>query len=409
MIIQEQTVSKRDMSIILLFIIVIVTGLGVWFVINSLRQNPIEDALSGDRVIKTLFVLEETEASSGRSLPLASYVLMYYPPTKRAAIFDIPNNIGTIVQSRYDRIDALYNGQNIDAYERALETLLDSSIDFHIIFTLETLGKAVDLLEGVSVFIPSPVTQYETGVFFPSGSVMLDGNKAQSYLTYRLEEETDESQSLRKQRFFLSFITRLGESGTALQNKSFSQAFQTLLRSGMNRDSFVRLMLEYSGADESRMSIQSVGGNLREVAVNNSQMEMLLFPYYDGSLIKEIVREAQGSITTVGEGGMGGRIWTVEVLNGSGAAGLAGRTGELLRSFGYDVISVGNAESMDYNQTLIIDRSGQAGAANAFGGIIRCTNIRSEEVNETAPLQSYEYSSDFTLIIGKDFNGRYVN
>jgi len=48
-----------------------------------------------------------------------------------------------------------------------------------------------------------------------------------------------------------------------------------------------------------------------------------------------------------------------------------------------------------------------------FAGIIRCGNINFEAPIQDNPeealiIQNVEYRSDFTLIIGRDFNGRYV-
>jgi hypothetical protein len=101
----------------------------------------------------------------------------------------------------------------------------------------------------------------------------------------------------------------------------------------------------------------------------------------------------------------------VEVLNGTSQNGLAGRTAEILRGFGYDVISIGNYPPTEH--TRVIDRSGVEGMAKSFAGIIRCNIISQEnsgrESTEGNPaMQSVEYRSDFTLIIGRDFNGRYV-
>jgi hypothetical protein len=111
----------------------------------------------------------------------------------------------------------------------------------------------------------------------------------------------------------------------------------------------------------------------------------------------------------------------------------------LLRGFGYDIISIGNADRNDYEATEIIDRSGHEDVARAFAEVIRCENIHFESLRPGTPaepqrsggegvleaslrdsppgnielgiemnFQNLEYRSDFTLIIGKDFNGRYV-
>jgi len=159
--------------------------------------------------------------------------------------------------------------------------------------------------------------------------------------------------------------------------------------------------------DMERINVQSVGGNRREISG-----QTLLIPFYNGDLVKDIVRQVLGSLTRPAEGLTGDRVFTVEVLNGTAINGLAGRTAEFLRGFGYDVISIGNADHSGYARTLVIDRSGYEDIARNFAGIIRCTNIRFEapvrETSEGFALQSHEFRSDFTLILGRDFDGRHV-
>lgn len=399
--------NQADASPVLLAIILVLVGAGVFFTIWTLRSDPIEDALSGDRVFNTLFVLE------GEGKPLASYALMYYPGTKRAAIFDIPGELGLILKriNRVDRIDTVYDPQKITAFEGEIENLLGIDLNFTVVLDTGNLGKLVDLIEGVGLFIPAKVEDYEASppVFFPSGLTSLDGDKARSYITYQESGDTRELSAFRRQRFFLALIKRLGEKNEELKKPAVAQIAQPLFRTGMNQRTRIRLFDELAFIDTDRVSIQSVGGNTRDVSG-----QTLLFPYYDGSLIKDYVREALGALTRYVEGAGTERVFTVEVLNGSGVAGLAGRTAELLRGFGYDVISIGNAGSSDYEATEIIDRSGYEDVVKTFAEIIRCERIRSEsQLPETdagmgMSLQNYEYRSDFTLIIGKDFNGRYV-
>jgi hypothetical protein len=101
----------------------------------------------------------------------------------------------------------------------------------------------------------------------------------------------------------------------------------------------------------------------------------------------------------------------VEILNGTVENGLAGRTAELFRGFGYDIISTGNADRNDYEQTIIIDRSGIEEAVLSFAEIIHCQNIRYEALPpepDEVNIQNLDYRSDFTLVLGRDFRGRYV-
>jgi hypothetical protein len=262
----------------------------------------------------------------------------------------------------------------------------------------------------VEIFIPSPVEVYSESppILFPSGVTRLDGDKAKTYITYELPEENHEVVTFRRQRFFLGFVKRLGEQNEILKNPLIAQIYQTMLKTTMNHRTRTRLFDEYAGIDMERVNIQSVGGNIREVSG-----KILLFPYYDGNLIKEIVRQTLGGLTRQSEGAFTERVFTVEVLNGTATMGLAGRTAELLRGFGYDVISIGNADRNDYETTVIIDRSGNEKMVRTFGDIIRCENIRfeapsSENFEMEMNLQNYEYRSDFILILGNDFKGRYV-
>jgi anionic cell wall polymer biosynthesis LytR-Cps2A-Psr (LCP) family protein len=401
--------SRLDASGFLLLGIVLLLGAGVLFTINALRQDPIEEAISGDRVINTMFVVED----AGK--PLGTYILMYYPATRRAAVFDIPGNVGQIIPSidRVDRIDALYQTKNENDFELEIERLLGVEISFQVVLTLDNLGKLTDLLGGVELFIPVPVAVYDPAapVFFPSGLARLDGDKAKSYLVYRLDSETEESQTWRRQRFFLALLQRMGEQSVALKNRAVNREFQSLMTTNMNARVSTRLFEEFAGMLSSQIGLNTVGGNNREISG-----QRLLIPYYDGNLIKEIVRQSLAGLTRQIQGASGGKVFTVEVLNGSGVSGMAGRTAELLRSFGYDVTNIGNAETQNYEETVIVDRSGLEEDAEEFGSIIRCTNFLFEApdpafgdiAGQDMSPQNYEYRSDFTLIIGKDFDGRYV-
>jgi len=177
------------------------------------------------------------------------------------------------------------------------------------------------------------------------------------------------------------------------------------MQNNLNQRAKSRLLEEFARIDMDRINIQTVGGNLREVAG-----KVQLIPYYDGNLVKDIVRQVLSTLTNPADVIHGDRVFTAEVLNGTTVSGLAGRTAELYRGFGYDVISIGNAPHTSYENTVIIDRSGVEGAAEYLAAIIRCKNIIKESSGRESPeaMQNIEYRSDFTLIIGRDFNGRYV-
>jgi len=394
-------ISKTAASRFLLALIVILLAAGIVVVIYTFRTNPVEDALSNDREINILFVVED------RKKPVSTFVLMYYPVTRRAAIFDIPGELGLLITriNRVDRIDSIYDSARIGSYENEIEKLLGININFSVIITKENLVSIVDLLEGVEIFIPSAVSHKdgEELILFPSGMTVLDGDKASVYTTYSLPYEHREIEVFRRQRFFLGFLNRQIQMNERLKNPEMAKLYYSFFRTAMNQRTLMLLFDELVYMDPDRTNVQSVGGNLREVSG-----QTLIIPHWDGNLVKEIVRQTLTSLTR--EVDMGEMALTVEVLNGTAINGLAGRTAEMLRSFGYDVISIGNAERNDYDTTVIIHRSGEENLIREFAEIIRCTNIRREAFTQEDLEEdfSHEYKADLTLLIGRDFNGRNV-
>ena len=73
---------------------------------------------------------------------------------------------------------------------------------------------------------------------------------------------------------------------------------------------------------------------------------------------------------------------------------------ELYRSYGFDVVTVGNAIRDDVADTVVIDRIGNEVFANRTAEIIRASLIDLQV--ET------QMGVDVTVVLGEDFDGRYV-
>lgn len=401
--------GSKDFGSFLFALIILLLVAGVVVGIFTLRSDPVDQLLAEDRIISVLFVIEH----EGR--PLSTYVLMSYPETRRAAVFEIPNETGLLIQriNRVDRIDAVYNPRSVTDYKDVIQNLLGTDIPFSIVFDIDNLARTVDLIGGVDVFIPSRVDIRgpDTLVLLPSGVNRLGGDKIRDFLTLELPTEDREAAVFRRQRFFLSFIRRLAEKNDMLRHPSVSPLYHSFMRTNLNPRTRIRLFNEIARMDLERINVQSVGGNRREISG-----QTLLLPFYGGNLIRDTVRQALGALVRPVDGLMGDRIFTVEVLNGTTINGLAGRTAEFLRGFGFDVISTGNADHSGHARTLVIDRSGYEDIARGFANIIRCTNIRFDpparvpvwETSEGFDLQYHEIRADFTLILGRDFDGRFV-
>jgi len=392
---------RLDRSVLFLVVILLVLVLTGVILVFAMRTDPVRDSLSGDKLLKALVVVED----GGK--PISTNIVAYYPGSKRAAMFDIPGETGLILKSlgRVDRIDAVYAERGIAEYKAEIEGVTGISVPFYLVISLDHFSRLADLLSGFEVFIPTPVDlKTDSGrVLLPSGAVNLDGDKLRTYVSYVDPNDQEGEATSRKQKLLLSFFRALSDNSTTVFSGSLFPVVKSGIKSNVPGESLHELLGELSKIDAERLVPQRVTGSQREV-----DGKMLLFPFYDGQLLRDIIRQTLGGLASENSATQE-RIYAIEILNGTKSQGLARNTSELYQSFGYDVIRTGNAEGQEYEKTVIIDRIGNATVASTIGQVIQCSNVQATSVEDK---DSGDYGTeatvDYTIIIGKDFNGRYV-
>lgn len=396
--------QKGAFFLIIILVIMISAALIVGL---SLRTDGVAGRVADDQVIRVLFILDE-EKDGGRNAVLAS-MLVYYPVSKKAAVVSIPGNTGGIYQSlgRVDRIDKVYSEKGISAYTREIEKLLDVNIPFYMTVSYEDFAKLTDMLGGMRVFIPSPVDAVsDDGEIWllPSGAVTLDGDKISVYLRYRLEDEDEAEITERHQNVVTAFFTTLHEKQSQIfGKKSVFREYSRLIKTNLSdSDDVFRLLSLVSDMDSESIIRQSVTGPIRIV-----DGERLRFPLNNGDFVKEAVRQSTSLLVT-NSAVLGNRVYVLEIQNGTSVQGLARNTAILFQNASYSVLNAVNADSDDYEKTVIIDHIGNKEVASLVGDFIHCTNIVEEEVSLEAEADSNAADVDFTIILGRDFDGRYV-
>ncbi|NLM01544.1 MAG: LCP family protein [Treponema sp.] len=404
---------STNINLIFLLIILVILIVTSVFLVVFMQIDPIEEALNKDQILKTLIVLESAENfGEEKNVPksvLFTGVLMYYPESRRVAMFDIPGNTGSIYSSlgqsgRTDRIDAVYLDNGIDSYKNEIEKMLGTTIPFYLVMNLEQFSVLTDLLGGLRVFISSPVDTSVDGVHYllPSGAVNLDGDKICTFLEYNILEETDSELQERRQMAILAFLMSLNKKSSEVFNKKVFSHYAENFQTSLNKNGLYRLLKELATIDAERLVPQTITGSLRNV-----DGKTLLFPFYDGQLIKDICKQTMSALV-VSTDAVYERTYVLEIQNGTFVQGLARNTAALLQNVGYDVLSMKNAETQDYEKTVIIDHIGNPDIAKSLGAFITCDNIKTEEIKTDE--EGFESASlvDFTIILGKDFDGRYV-
>ena len=403
----EYRLGGMRKHIVFFALIVCVLTAAALILFFSLKTNPVEEALKNDQIIKLLFVLKNDDEA------LFTMLMAYYPVSHRGALIDIPGNTGAIYaslsskdrQGRVDRIDAVYKERGIEVYRSEIEKMLGMNIPFTIEIDLDRFSELTDLSGGLRVFVPYPIDDVVDGVpyLLPSGSVMLDGDKIRTYMLYSDKDASNIDRQDRLQNAAVAFLSALNARRFDIFKKNVFPVYASRFRSNIKDEGLYSLLQQISKIDAERLFPQSVTGSLRTV-----DGKLLLFPYYDGQLIKDVLKQTVSALVSETEV-VHSRIYVLAIQNGTPVQGLAKNTAALLQSAGYDILTTSNADKNDYEKTFIIDHIGNGEVAKNLGDFIRCSNIVTAEVkkDDDAPLEAATLV-DFTVVLGRDFDGRYV-
>jgi anionic cell wall polymer biosynthesis LytR-Cps2A-Psr (LCP) family protein len=424
---------------VLLLIVVGILAATSIFVYLNLRTDTVTSMVNDGETIRVLLVTEE------EGTPVSSQVLIYNSRTNRAGLFDVPHDLGAILEAlnRVDSVATLYEQGDVEEYKAEIEELLGVTIPFYLVLDMEGLETVVDLAEGLELFIAesyqAPGAPIEdtartgagagagaaaagasgssgtadaagsagavlgsspTGILLPAGNVVLDGEKVRTYLTTAPPGESRTDRIARRMQFTRRFLEMLGEKATALRHDQVAPYVSGSFEKNLDNRSLLALIGRMSLVDTDQMIQRRIQGNFRTVDSNGETKE-LLFPHFEGEWLRQSVRQVEQSLASGEEVTDEAITISLEILNGTTVTGLARRTKELYEGYGFDVVSFDNADSSEVEHTRVIDRSGNVEFARRAAGIIRATRIESE------PLPG-ESAIDVTVVLGQDFDGTYV-
>jgi polyisoprenyl-teichoic acid--peptidoglycan teichoic acid transferase len=391
----ERRGRRADRSIILLVVIVLIVAATGFFAWRQIREDQITGVLKKKQPLNTLFIFSNGDTA------LFFEAFFYNPQTRKGSIFYVPANVGGVIPNinKVDGIDVLYARRNAAPLKKRVEDLLGVPLQCVIDISRDESGRLVDLLGGVELFIPNPVDITVGGrrVLLPSGSVVLDGDKARDFLSYQDPLESDAETVGRRQRFLQALLKSLGENSAFLLQRAPFRVARGLLHTDLRSRALASFVMEMGHFDAERMVLQRVLGTTRSVDGRD-----LLFPHQDGELLKQAVKQAMAANASSEFVPADALTITVEVLNGTRTAGLANRARELLQSYDFEVMAPNNADNDQYANTVVLDRKGNLDNAKKVADIIHCTRVYAK------PDPQLDQAVDVTLILGRDFDGRYV-
>ncbi len=409
---------RIDSSLVFVLLILLILGGTALFIYLQVRSDVVSEYVDREEQLVVLMTLADDN-----DRPLTTQVFIYEPTTARAALFDIPGDTGAILRSlgRTDRIDELLVSSGIEPYRDRIGEMLSISIPFYVHIGRSESEDLVDLLQGMDLFpadsvqpigtdlnLTATVVESNGGlngdlpIGFPSGRLRLEGPRALAYLESSVADELDTDRLNRRQGFVESLLIRLSDEAEVLVEPRGLRVVESLIDTNMDSRALESFLRELGRMDTGRIARQRIAGSYRSVEVDGEERE-LLFPHFEGQWIRETVSQVRDSLRTSRPTEPDTDTIVLEVLNGTTSVGLARRTHDLYQRLGlFEVHRYDNADSHDYEHTKVIDRRGDGWMANRVAEVIRARNV----VNE--PSEDPNDPVDVTLILGQDFDGRYV-
>lgn len=390
---------RLNTTTVLVALVVIVIGVTGVMLYSQLRTDEVGTRIATEEIIRTLVVAYDESESQ----PFLSFVLLYHPGTERAAILDIPGNIGAVLRplGRVDRIDTVFDPTDPTPFRTEVERAIGTGIPYTLVFSEAQLVDFIDLLGGMELFIINDYREVESAdpVLLPTGNVRLDGEKAVQYVRIDDPIETELERIGKRQSFVQALLRSIRSSRRILTHPEVVEVRSRFIDANIEERSVTTLLNAFATIDPERVVLRRVQGTIRTVDVEGAPRQ-LLFPHFEGQWLKQAVQQVEQTLASTEEEIAEQVVITIEVLNGTATSGLARRTSELYEDYGFEVQRFGNAESNQIERTLVIDRRGVGDLAEQVAQVIQARRI----VTEVQPGADV----DVTLVLGRDFDGSVV-
>lgn len=253
-----------------------------------------------------------------------------------------------------NRINASYALGGSSLMVETIQQSLGIEVNHYIEVDFLGFAALVDELGGIEVAFPFAARDLKSGLDVDAGSQTLDGDMALAYARSRTYQEyrngswvsveaNDIGRTQRQQEVVRAILSKLKRPGSIAEAGAVAAAMaeHMVIDSGLATSSVGSLAWDYKG-------------------VLTSYIAGITFPTkgatIDGkSVLVALEPEASEVLATFRAGDkLGQDVIRVQVLNGNGIGGSAGRMAAELEAAGFEVAAIGDASSDEYEVTSVL-------------------------------------------------------
>ena len=289
------------------------------------------------------------------------------PANGAARMLSIPRDLWVDIPGQGEgKINAAYSYGGPSLMVRTIQENLGIPVNHYVEIGFVGFQEMVDELGGIHIPFPNAARDSSSGLDVEAGTEVLDGETALAYARSRKYQEyqngswvsvdaNDIGRTQRQQEVVRAILSELKTPASVADAGALTSGLAThmTIDATLASSSIAGLAWDFrsllsGGIDGTTLPVDgaTIGGASVVVAKEPDATQM--------------IAEFLGGSTSVAQ-----QPLRVQVLNGNGVSGAAGKMSETLVSSGFTVESVGNAETRDYQTTTIVVPTGSPN-----GGII---------------------------------------
>ncbi|GIU92182.1 MAG: hypothetical protein KatS3mg011_1088 [Acidimicrobiia bacterium] len=326
---------------------------------NDVSGEPVTFLLIGSDSRERLDDLTNFGQAGGQRADVIMLVKIY-PADDRAQILSIPRDLWVEIPGRGEnRINAAYAFGGAALMVDTVKAETGLPVNHYVEVDFLGFKAIVDQLGGVVIDFPYPARDPKSGLDVEAGPQLLDGDQALAYARSRSYQEyrdgrwvsvdaSDIGRTRRQQALIFAILRRMARPTTVLEAGSVVEAFAShlVIDSLLAKSSLVELAFSMRGVSPERIetaTLPTVPTTIAGASVllrDEPAATEMLTAFSQGRPLSTIERDQL----------------TVDVFNGNGVEGSAGRWADELRTAGYEIRKVADAERSDYPTTAVIVR-----------------------------------------------------
>jgi LCP family protein required for cell wall assembly len=291
--------------------------------------------------------------------------------------------------------------------DQTVESVLGVTIDYNVIIDFAAFQQAVNTVGGVTVNVPTelydPTMAWENHnnpVLAQAGVQTFAGDQALNYVRSR-ETSSDFARAQRQRAVMLALkqkVETLGTLGNPLKISGLMSAFGNNVATDLNLSDASRLYSIVSGINNSNVNsiglADSPNNYVTTANLNGQSIDVPRAGMFNYGDIQNYVRSQLKDPYIAKENAK------IMLLNGTTTPGLATTEATLLKSYGYNVVSVGNAAASGYNTTAVIDLTNNKDKYTRHYLEQRFNTSATTRLPADSTIQTN--GADFVIILGSD-------